>query len=138
MVSCLSRAAYTGQFGAWDHAGLKALEIPFNGVLRRIAGFRPTTHLLYMAPTQGGIGFTSLYDYIRHRKWNLVHRTLPASATSALAMGGLLSRAAGLGGYPWGVHSITSRTLCFFTLLRLIPGIFLATDTYARLCVGAY
>ena len=46
------------------------LKYGLNGVLRQIVGFRPTTatHLLYMAPTQGGMGFPSLQDYIQRRK----------------------------------------------------------------------
>ena len=141
MISSLSRAAYTGQFGAWDQSDLMDLETPLNSVLRRIAGFRPTTatQLLYMAPTQGGMGFTSLQDYIQRRKWSLVHRTLLTSSTSARAMGGLLSRAARQGGYP-------TRPSGAYT--RLHPGTpssqpcwgaslgSLALDTFSRLCTG--
>ena len=141
MISCLARAAYTRQFGAWDQSALKDLETPFNGVLRKIAGFRPTTatHLLCMAPTQGGMGFTSLQDYIQRRKWNLVHRTRLTSSTAATAMGGLLARASRQGGYP-------TRPSGAFT--RLHPGTsssqpcwgsslgHLALDTFSRLCVS--
>ena len=102
MVSCLARAAYTGQFGAWDQENLHSLETPLNTLFRRLSGLLPTTatQLLYMSPAQGGMGFPSLYDYIQKRKWTLVHRALLMKSSAAQAMGGLMDRAARSGGYP--------------------------------------
>ena len=100
MVSCLARATYTGQFGAWDPAELHSLETPLNTLFRRLSGLLPTsaTHLLYMPSTLGGMGFPSLYDYIQRRKWTLVHRSLHMKSAAAQAVGGLLNRAARSGG----------------------------------------
>ena len=102
MISCLARAAYTGQFGAWDPATLHSMETPLNTIFRRLSCLLPTsaTHLLYMPPTLGGMSFPSLYDYIQQRKWTMVHRSLNMKSTAAQAMGGLLNRAARSGGYP--------------------------------------
>ena len=56
MISCLSRAAYTGQFGAWDQSDIMDLETPINGVLRRIAASAlplPPTYYTW-PPLKGG------------------------------------------------------------------------------------
>ena len=85
-ISCLARAAYSGQVGAWTQKDLLALETPLNILLRRLFGFRPSTdtNLLYMATSHGGMGFSRLYDYVQ----KLVHRSLLLRSTSSSAMGG--------------------------------------------------
>ena len=66
MVSCLARAAYTGQFGAWDQEVLRSLETPLNTIFRRLSGLLPSsaTHLLYMPSTLGGMGFPSFFFFL--------------------------------------------------------------------------
>ena len=51
-----------------------------------------------MTAAQGGMGFTSLYDYVQKRKRNFVHSTLLLQMPAPLLMGGLLNRATRGGG----------------------------------------
>jgi len=85
-----------------DWWSLAALEVPLNYLFRRLLKMMPTcaTNLLYMSTTYGGAGLPSLVDNVIRRKWNIVHRSLQLGGPSALAMGGLLDRAARAGGYP--------------------------------------
>ena len=140
MISCLTRVAYSGRFRSWDQTELRNLETPLNSLLRRLSGFSPSTatQLLYIAPSQGGMGFTSLCDFIQKRKSTLVHRLLLLPSSASNAMGGLLTRAARFGGYPTRPGEAYTRLQTQHPIHPSWDASLgaLASDTYARLGTG--
>ena len=73
-----------------------ALDVPLNRTFRRLLHL-PRTHpnaLLYIGSADGGLGLPRLSDQINLRKWSILCRLQERGGLPALAVGGLLTRAA--------------------------------------------
>ena len=64
------------------------------------------TRLLYLPSAQGGLGLPRLSTYVNLRKWSMAQRALTQDSQTALAVSGLLDRAARVSGRPGPVASI--------------------------------
>ena len=99
-ISTMAKAAYTAQFIPWSPQDLLALDVPLNRAFRRLL-LLPPTHpnaLLYLRPSDGGLGIPRLSDQVNLRKWSIVGRLQERGGLPALAIGGLLHRATLLSG----------------------------------------
>ena len=95
-ISTMAKAAYTAQFLPWSTEDLLALDVPLNRTFRRLLHLPPThpNALLYTGTVDGGLGLPRLSDQINLRKWSILCRLQERDGLPALAVGGLLSRAA--------------------------------------------
>ena len=98
-VSTLAKAAYTAQFVPWAPQDLQALDVLLNRAFRLLQ--LPPSHmnaLLYLNPADGGLGLPRLSDQVNFRKWSMLNRLKQRGGLPALAVGGLLARAAAVSG----------------------------------------
>ena len=95
-ISTMAKAAYTSQFLPWSTEDLLALDVPLNRTFRRLLRLPPThpNALLYIGSADGGLGLPRLSDQINLRKWSILCRLQERGGLPALAIGGLLTRAA--------------------------------------------
>ena len=79
---------------------LLALDVPLNRSFRRQLQLPPSNPnaLLYIGAPEGGLGLPRLSDQINLRIWSMTGRLQERGGLSALAIGGLLSRAAEVSG----------------------------------------
>ena len=99
-ISTMAKAAYTAQFLPWSSEDLLALDVPLNRTFRRLLRLPPShpNALLYIGTADGGLGLPRLSDQINLRKWSILCRLQERGGIPALAIGGLLSRAATFSG----------------------------------------
>ena len=99
-VSTLAKAAYTAQFVPWAPQDLQAFDVPLNRAFRRLLQLPPShpNALLYMRLADGGLGLPRLSDQVNLRKWSMLNRLTQRGGVPALAVGGLLTRAAAVSG----------------------------------------
>ena len=95
-ISTMAKAAYTSQFFPWSTDDLLALDVPLKWTFRRRLHLPPMhpNALLYIGTADGGLGLPRLSDQINLRKWSILCRLQERGGLSALAIGGLLTRAA--------------------------------------------
>jgi len=95
-ISTMARASYTATQTPWSAADLLALDVPVNQLVRRLTRNPRTypTHLLHLPAALGGLGVTPLSDLIIHRKWTTMLRLTLDGDRPALAMHGMMLRAA--------------------------------------------
>ena len=94
-INTMAKAAYP-----WATDDLLALDVPLNHTFRRLL-LLPPSHpnaLLYISPTEGGLGLPRLSDQINLRKWSILGRLQERGGLPALAIDGLLHRAAAASG----------------------------------------
>ena len=99
-ISTMAKAAFTAQFLPWSSEDLLALDVPLNRTFRRLLRLPPShgNALLYIGTTDRGLGLPRLSDQINLRKWSILCRLQERGGLPALAIGGLLTRAAASSG----------------------------------------
>ena len=99
-VSTLAKEAYTAQFVPWAPQDLQAFDVPLNRAFRRLLQLPPShpNALLYLSLADGGLGLPRLSDQVNFRKWAMLNRLKQRGGAPALAVGGLLTRAAVVSG----------------------------------------
>ena len=95
-ISTMAKAVYISQFLPWSTVDLLAPDVPLNRTFRRLLHLPPThpNALLYIGSADGGLGLPRLSDQINLRKWSILCRLHDRGGLPALAVGGLLTRAA--------------------------------------------
>ena len=99
-ISTMAKAAYTSQFLPWSTEDLLTLDVPLNRTFRRLLHLPPThpNALLYINTAEDGLGLPRLSDKINLRKWSILGRLKERGGLPALALEGLLNRAATVSG----------------------------------------